>query len=43
MVNGIPALLFYAAGNVTGRSDDSVSGVNDTALRGFFDRCIAKS
>jgi thioredoxin-like negative regulator of GroEL len=43
MVNGIPALLFYAAGNVTGRSDDSVTGANDDALRGFFERCIAKS
>lgn len=43
MVNGIPALLFYAAGNVSGRSDDSVSGANDPSLAGFFARCIERT
>lgn len=42
MVNGIPALLFYALGNVTGRSDDSISGANEPALRAFFERCVER-
>ena len=43
MVNGIPAILFYAAGNASGRSDDSISGTNDAGLVNFFARCIERS
>jgi thiol:disulfide interchange protein len=43
MVNGIPTLLFYAPGTTTGRSDDSVSGTNETGIQGFFTRCIEKT
>ena len=43
MVNGIPTLLFYAPGTMTGRSDDSVSGTNELGIQGFFTRCIEKT
>ena len=41
MVNGIPAILCYKKGNVSGVPDDSVTGAESLALSAFFRRCGA--
>ena len=40
MVSGIPAMLAYKAGNTTYAPDASVSGIDDTELKHFFDTCL---
>ncbi len=39
MVNGIPVMLCYVKGNETFIPDDSVTGIDPTALDSFFKRC----
>jgi thiol-disulfide isomerase/thioredoxin len=43
MIQGIPAILAYYRGNTTFVFDDCVAGTDETAIRGFFERCLAKS
>jgi thiol:disulfide interchange protein len=42
MVNGIPAFLFYNAGNVSVAPDDSLTGAHIPSVNLFFDRCMKK-
>jgi thiol-disulfide isomerase/thioredoxin len=39
MVNGIPVMLCYIKGNETFIPDDSITGIDPTALDAFFKRC----
>ena len=40
MVSGIPAMLAYKAGNHSYAPDASVSGIDETELKHFFDTCL---
>jgi thiol-disulfide isomerase/thioredoxin len=40
MVSGIPAMLAYKAGNHSYAPDASVSGIDETQLKQFFDTCL---
>jgi hypothetical protein len=40
MVNGIPAILAYYAGNKSYIPDDSVVGANMQQIQLFFQRCM---
>jgi len=42
MVNGIPAILAYYAGNVSVIPDDMVVGADLNQIKLFFDRCYHK-
>jgi thiol-disulfide isomerase/thioredoxin len=40
MVSGIPAMLAYKKGNESYAPDASVSGIDETQLKQFFDACL---
>ena len=40
MVSGIPVMLAYKAGNDSYAPDASVSGIDETQLKHFFDTCL---
>ena len=43
MINGIPAILAYYAGNVNYIPDDAVIGADNAQVRMFFERCLEQS
>lgn len=43
MINGIPAILAYYAGNVNYIPDDAVIGADSAQVRMFFERCLEQS
>jgi thioredoxin 1 len=40
MVNGIPAILAYYAGNINYIPDDAIIGADPTQVSLFFERCL---
>jgi thiol-disulfide isomerase/thioredoxin len=43
ITNGIPVLMRFDKGNVTGRPNDTVTGTNQTELTQFYIRCGEKA
>ncbi len=43
MINGIPAILAYYAGNTNYVPDDSVAGADPSGVNAFFDRQYRKA
>ena len=43
MINGIPAILAYYAGNLNYIPDDAVIGADEAQVKMFFERCLEQS